>query len=213
MSNSNNQNTKKDFWGKIRTQLTILTEKIRACDRYTLICLITGAVFFVLATVQLGLIVFTPVTSTFDQISVIILDYTIVAFCAVFLLYRLGRMEHLLPSGIKENLLPQGQDTDSRHKAGHETPEVAANHPRKSTPDFIGIGHMNSSSDRGNGQRRSGNRTYFDESMISPGHRYSSDNVQERRPAASQNSARRRESSHVPNGIQSPRFSSHGVKD
>ena len=60
-----------------------VTDKIRSLDKYTLICFITGVIFFILGTVQLVLIMTTPVSPSFDYVSIILLDFIIVAFCLV----------------------------------------------------------------------------------------------------------------------------------
>ena len=79
--------------------LSKVTNKIRSFDRYALICLITGVIFFLLGTVQLVLMLLTPTLSTFDHISVVILDFIVVALCLVYVLYKSGRIDHLLPEG------------------------------------------------------------------------------------------------------------------
>lgn len=191
--------------------MNTLTDKIRSFDKYALICLITGVIFLILGTVQLVLIIMTPTSFKFDHISVIILDFIIVAFCIVYMVYKSGRLNGILPDSIRENESDQEQDGDSPIDAPSDSSDSSRNSVAQSAGDFIGMGHRISSADNSNVRHRVGTHAYVDESLISPGHRYSPDKDNRQKNVASQQRTPYGSSSHTPNSTQRPRFNSYGI--
>ena len=187
-----------------------VTDKIRSLDKYTLICFITGVIFFILGTVQLVLIMTTPVSPSFDYVSIILLDFIIVAFCLVYVLYKSGRLDGILPDGVKDNQTVQEQDDDSQINVSSGYPEDPRNADEQPVHDFIGMGHRISSAVSSNQRRGSDARLLIDESLISPGHRYSSEASDRQKTVASQERVQNGQPSHDPNSTQRPRFNSHG---
>ena len=158
-------------WGKA---LGSLYGRIRSLDRYSLICMITCAVFVLFGVFQLVLVILTPKTATFDHISLIIVDFIIAAFCIVYLIYRSGRLKGILPGGADKNSVagqPEPADLTAQPKVSRRKEEFP-----------VGTAHVFSAGGSRNNRSAVPSARLADESLISPGHRYS--------PGASQGAAR-----------------------
>lgn len=207
MNSSKKNDTNTDFFGKAGAYMKKLPDQIRKYDRYTLICLITGVIFFLFATLQLVLMLLTPQSASFDHISVIVLDYIIVALCLAFVLYKSGRLDGMIPEGMEEKL----HALDSPADEHSDSPEPEKSTPEKSASEFIAMGHLSSSGQSVKNSSGSVNAAGIDESLISPGHRYSSEYMKQQDSPDNQKNIRREDCAGTAGGAAMPRFHSRRV--